>query len=403
LAQQVPMKIEQFYGPLNGWFESNIYPSPHGLSVFFRNTTASRHAEEALLQSQQLLQSTMDALTAEIAILDEQGTILFVNQSWRRFAEENSVPVADYGIGMNYLKVRALTAGPHAEHMKTAAQGIREVVNRSRDEFRTEYLSTSPVRQRWFQLRITRFEKAGMLRVVAAHEDITEIKRSQEALAALSARLMQSQEEERRHIARELHDATGQNLGALALNLARLQKLLPDTDNKTHEAAHESLALAEQCLREIRTMSYLLHPPMLDETGLVPALRWYADGFTTRTGIPVDVVVVPAMERLPADVERALYRVLQEGLTNVHRHAHCQRASVQLARDQRGVVLEVKDDGTGIKADLLSASGNAVGQLGVGIMGMRERLRQLGGRLEIESSPQGTLLRASIPLESKAG
>jgi two-component system NarL family sensor kinase len=403
LAEQAPITIEQFFAPLNGWFENRIYPSPNGLSVFFRDITASKQAEVALLQSQQLLQSTMDALSAEIAILDEHGTILSVNQAWRRFSDENRIPVADYGIGMNYLKVRALTAGPHVEQLDAVAQAIRDVISRSRDDFRTEYLSTNPAGQRWFQLRITRFEKAEMLRVVAAHEDVTDIKRTQDALATLSRRLMQLQDQERRHIARELHDATGQNLGALALNLARLQKLLPQADGKAREVASENLALAEQCLREIRTLSYLLHPPMLDETGLVPALRWYVDGFTSRSGIPVDVVVLPNMERLPADVERALYRVLQEGLTNVHRHANCRRASVQLTRDRGRAVLEVKDDGTGMATDLLAVSGDAVGRLGVGIMGMRERLRQLGGQLEIQTSRHGTLLRASVPLEGSDG
>jgi two-component system NarL family sensor kinase len=359
-----------------------------------QRTAELEQVNAALSRSQELLQSAIDGLSAHIAILDEQSTIIAVNLAWREFADQNRFRGHDHGIGMNYLAVCDHARGLGAEPAAEVAQGLRAILNNTRAEFRFEYQCHSATEERWFQLRISRLPQSRPMRLAVAHENVTEIKRSQEALRVLSGRLMQLQDEERRNIARELHDATGQNLGALALNLARLQKLLPQLDGQSKVIASESLALAEQCQREIRTLSYLLHPPMLDEAGLIHALQWYADGFARRSGIPVDVIALPELGRLPADAERTLFRIVQEGLSNIHRHANCTRASVQVIRQERQVALEIKDNGRGMPIDPTD-----IGRLGVGIMGMRERVHQLGGRLEFETGPHGTLLRALIPLQ----
>jgi signal transduction histidine kinase len=146
----------------------------------------------------------------------------------------------------------------------------------------------------------------------------------------------------------------------------------------------------------MRTLSYLLHPPLLDEDGLPSALAWYADGFAERSGIKIDLKVSPNFGRLPQEVETTLFRVVQESLTNVHRHSKSPIASIRLSRRSTGVRLEIRDKGQGMPAKVLR-SGNPNGQLGVGIMGMRERARQLGGRLEIASSRRGTTVRLVIP------
>ena len=342
------------------------------------------------------MQSTIDALSDHLAILDEHGTILAVNASWRHFAQENHLPDPRCGVGANYLKVCDRAVGEGAGDAYQVAGGIRNVINGVRSSFRFEYPGHSPKEIRWFQARVTRLQVTGPARVVLAHENITDIKKTEESLRRLSGRLLQLQDQERRGIARELHDTTAQSLSAVTLNLALLQELIPKDQNRSHVVILESLSLAEQCLREIRTLSYLLHPPLLDEAGLLSALRWYAEGFTKRSGIPVDLVVLPDMERLPADIESTLFRVVQECLTNIHRHAQCRRASIQVLPVDTEVLLQVRDDGHGIPAEKLA--GLSFEEVGVGIRGMRERVRQLGGRLEIESGRFGTTVKAILPL-----
>jgi signal transduction histidine kinase len=164
----------------------------------------------------------------------------------------------------------------------------------------------------------------------------------------------------------------------------------------------ESIDLAERSMVGIRTLSYLLHPPFLDENGLLSALRWYAAGFGQRSGIPVELNLPSTFERLPQDVETTLFRVVQEALINIHRHADSPTARIQLHVDGGRLVLEIEDHGRGMPADLLSRLEADGGAVGVGIAGMRERLEQLGGTLEIESSDHGTVVRARISLAADA-
>ena len=218
----------------------------------------------------------------------------------------------------------------------------------------------------------------------------------------LSGRLLKLQDEERRHIARELHDVTAQNLSAITLNLARVETLLTNADPRPRQVINDSLQLAEDCLREIRTLSYVLHPPMLDEYGLPRALEWFLEGFTKRSGIHVKLEAQPDIGRLPPDTEMALFRIVQESLTNIRRHADSHTAAILLTRDPHWVTLEVQDDGHGFREALPSGAGSALTNLGVGITGMQERLRQLGGRLTIESRPTGTTVRAVVPAKGVA-
>jgi signal transduction histidine kinase len=220
-------------------------------------------------------------------------------------------------------------------------------------------------------------------------------------LSQLSGRLLHLQDEERRRIARELHDSTGQSLITLVMNLAQLDKLAGTMDPAARQALSESRALAKDCSNEIRTLSYLLHPPMLDQVGLAKFLPWYANGFTERSGIRVQVNVTPDLGRLPREVEIVLFRIVQESLTNIQRHSDSPTAGIRLFRQPAEVTMEVSDQGRGIPSktliDLRSKDGAGAG-LGVGIAGMRERLKQLGGRLDITSGEQGTTVRAVLPL-----
>jgi signal transduction histidine kinase len=229
-----------------------------------------------------------------------------------------------------------------------------------------------------------------------SHEDLEERlrKRSQEldvanqGLGDLTARLLQLQDEERRRIARELHDSAGQSLTALALNLSNLGTEI-ERLTKSAKTVSDSVVIVNDMSRDIRTISYLLHPPLLDEAGLASALRWYIRGFTERSGIKVELELPEDFERLPRDVETAIFRLVQECLTNIHRHSESPTATISLVHANGEVRIEVRDQGKGIapdkKLELLSA-----GTPGVGIRGMRERLRQLSGTMEINSDGAGS-------------
>ncbi|HEY3975101.1 MAG TPA: sensor histidine kinase [Candidatus Sulfotelmatobacter sp.] len=212
----------------------------------------------------------------------------------------------------------------------------------------------------------------------------------------LSLHLMTLQDEERRRIARDLHDTAGQTLAAMKMSTALIRhiatgraeilRLLDDLD-----------ALADDALQEVRTTSYLLHPPLLDEAGFASAARWFADGFSRRSGIHVECDIPEQMERPPRDCELVLFRVLQESLTNVHRHSGASAASIRLSRDSDQLKLEVGDNGKGISEERLQRFNSSVSSAGVGITGMRERVRELGGRLEIQSIQTGTIVRVALP------
>jgi len=228
--------------------------------------------------------------------------------------------------------------------------------------------------------------------------DVTAERAANDALRRLSGRLLRLQDEERRRIARDLHDGTSANLVAVSLELASLggaRERLPAERDKVISACQ---SLVKQTLQEMRTISYLLHPPLLDEGGLLSAVRWFSDGFSRRSGIHVALDLAADLGRLPRDVEIALFRIVQEALNNVHRHSGSATASIRLCRGPDSVVLEVADAGRGLPSELVDTPLDAIASLGVGIPGMRERARQLGGSLDIHTGGSGTTLRAILPL-----
>jgi two-component system NarL family sensor kinase len=221
------------------------------------------------------------------------------------------------------------------------------------------------------------------------------------ALQALSQRLLKIQDEERRRVARDLHDCTGQTLTALKMSVANLEKRL-QKNQCTAGVLCDITALADQALDEIRTTSYLLHPPLLDETGFTTAARWYVEGFAHRSGIKARLDFATETERLPMAIETALFRVLQESLTNVYRYSRSPEVSIRFQRQSETVILEIADCGCGIPMQLLNRLREDSSETGVGLAGMRERLNELHGKLEIESNGGGTTLRAIVPLPATA-
>lgn len=216
-------------------------------------------------------------------------------------------------------------------------------------------------------------------------------------LQNLSQRLLKVQDEERRRLGRNLHDSTGQTLVALKISASFLQEECKQYPYLLRSVS-EVVALADQAINEIRTMSYLLHPPLLDEVGFSCAAEWYVEGFAKRSGINVTLDFANERQRLPIAVETALFRVLQESLTNVHRHSKAKQAKVRYLRQPESTILEIRDFGCGIAAERLSGFCEVNGQTGVGLAGMRERLNELNGRLELESDGHGTSVRAIVPL-----
>src|SRR6202140_572644 len=227
-------------------------------------------------------------------------------------------------------------------------------------------------------------------------ERTTDLDSANDNLRELSARLLQLQDDERRRIARELHDSVGQMLAALNMNLSAVRADI-ERLSKTANALADSESLVHEMTTEVRTISHLLHPPLLDEAGLSSALRWYVDGFALRSKIQVDLDLPEDFGRLPRESETAIFRVVQECLTNIHRHSGSPMAKIRLRQREDQVTVEIADRGKGIppeKKEQMTSSGAP----GVGIRGMRERLRQLGGTLEIHSNGNGTVIEVRLPV-----
>ena len=212
-------------------------------------------------------------------------------------------------------------------------------------------------------------------------------------LRDLSARLLRMQDEERRRLARELHDSVGQLLAAISMNISTVQSQAHKLDPRAARAISENASLVDRVSSEIRTLSYLLHPPLLEIAGLATALRWYVDGFSERSKIKVDLSVPDSFRRLPDDAEIAIFRIIQECLTNIHRHSGSPTASITIREEDDRLIVEVQDRGKGISPKKLQ---ELAGSAGVGFGGIRERLRQFGGTVNIRSDSGGTVITATL-------
>jgi two-component system NarL family sensor kinase len=218
-------------------------------------------------------------------------------------------------------------------------------------------------------------------------------------LQNLSLRLLKVQDEERRKLSRDLHDSTGQTLAALKIAVSFLQLSIKDDPSKM-ALVTDVADLADQAIEELRTMAYLLHPPLLDEVGFACAAEWYIEGFAKRSGVNVSMEIATHHERMPRSMETALFRVLQESLTNVHRHSKAAHVTVCFRHQFETVILEIRDDGCGIEGKRLVRLRETSAETGVGLAGMRERMYELNGTLEIESEGRGTTIRAVVPLRA---
>jgi two-component system NarL family sensor kinase len=229
--------------------------------------------------------------------------------------------------------------------------------------------------------------------------DITDLKRAEERIRALTSRLRRLQDDERRHISRELHDSLGQYLTSIKINVELVRRESTVLEERHRALLEESSETLERCVQEVRSVSYLLHPPLLDELGLLAALRWFTAGFAERSGIEVNLNAPDEFSRLPEEMELALFRIVQESLTNVQRHSRSDAAWVTLSEHKDRAELRITDSGVGVSPEIIEQIKQGRAIEGVGLRGMYERVRELGGQLEIESSGMGTAVSAVFPLQ----
>ena len=256
-------------------------------------------------------------------------------------------------------------------------------------------------RQRQLEIRDHLREREAAEQALRRAHDVLEIQVEQRtaALRLLSARLMRVQDEERRRIARELHDSLGQYLAAAKINL----DVLASEKKNSAPYLRDATSLIDRAIADTRTLSHLLHPPLLDEAGFGTAARWFVEGFGSRSKITITLEMPPNLHRLPSEIEIALFRILQESLTNVHRHSGAKKVEVRILLDESSVSLIVEDHGKGIPRNVLDRFADSGTNVGVGLAGMRERAKELGGTLEVQSGKKGTRLHVVIPVPTESG
>jgi signal transduction histidine kinase len=228
---------------------------------------------------------------------------------------------------------------------------------------------------------------------------ISERARAEYALRNLSGRLMRLQDEERRRLARELHDSTGQNLVALQMNLAVLNQRVSRSDRESADLLVDSMGILDRVVKEIRTLSYLLYPPLLDEAGLPSALQWYIDGLVQRSSLTIDLHISSDVGRLSQELETAIFRIVQECLTNIHRHSGSSVARIALTTRRGQAILRIRDEGRGVRVQLLGDPAVNPSGFGVGIRGIAERVRELDGNVRIKNAMPGMIVEVILPLQ----
>jgi len=370
-----------------------------GFGKVTRDMTEQMRSEMALRRSEERARLFIDAVKDyAIFMLDPEGCV----STWNTGAERIKGYKASEIIGQHFSRFypeEDIRAGKPAWELDVAVregrfedEGWR--VRKNGTRFWANVLIT-PVRGRDGTLigftKVTRDFTQRMLSQKALEDSQRKLQESEKSLRDLSLHLLRTQDEERRRIGREIHDSLGQYLSVLKMKL--------DSMRGTAQEITECASLTEECVKEVRTISYLLYPPMLEEVGLRSAIPWYLDGFSARSGIKTTFQIADDVERLDRDSELVLFRVLQECLTNVQRHSGSNIAEISVSRADDAVILKVIDHGKGMPTEILEqGSQDWMGSLGVGIRGMSERVRQLKGVLDVVSNQHGTEVVARIPL-----
>jgi PAS domain S-box-containing protein len=364
------------------------------------NITELKRAEKALQTSEELFRTLVESMSICVVLLSPNAEILFANQATLQLfgrTPESVVGKTTQELGVFALREDGteipfeMMPGPQAIETRNP---VRNQLIGWRQEATSDIIWTTcevvPV-----------FDKEGRLeKMVGAVTNITKLKEAEENMHQLSARLLRLQDEERRRLGRELHDSLAQSVMAVSLDLAQVARSPAPLDKTSKHSLAQARGVLRDMSREIRTLSYLLHPPVLDELGLVSAVKEYANGFSERSGITLHLDIQPDFARISEEAETALFRIVQESLSNIQRHSGSLKGLIRLRSEQGRVQLEVHDAGCGIAAGSSGDSGakQKASRLGVGILGMRERMAQLGGTLEVLSGPSGTTVKATMPI-----
>ncbi len=394
-CQQIRKDGTQFWATADVTLLRNEQGQPRGYAVITRDITERKQQREEIERREVQLNAFFSNAPVGLAILDKELRFQRINAP---FAQINGLDSREQ-VGKPLRDVIADLSAQTEPLLRQVASTGEPVLNH---EIKGPAPSTPGVTGWWLKSLFPIAKEGDVVTEMGiVVQDITGLKRAESAVRRLSGRLLQIRDDERRRLARDLHDSLGQTLTAVKMNLSYLGRDTSNLDERGRNAVTESRELVDNSLKEVRTLSHLLHPPMLDEVGLVPAIRWYVNGFSQRSSIQVELDLPGDLPRLPTELETAVFRVVQESLTNVHRHSGSATATVRLGTEANQLHLFVIDAGRGITPEQLSSRQDNV-TLGVGLLGMRERLRQLRGELEISSGNQGTSIHVIIPLSEAA-
>jgi PAS domain S-box-containing protein len=349
--------------------------------------TRHRETEHTARQSQEIVNAFFSSSAIGFGILDSHFRYTRVNDVLPRMAGLTSEDVLGRPVSQVFGEAGMLAEGV-----------LREVFETGKPVLDREVSAAFPGKPReprhWLVNYFPIREGGAVTQVGVTAVDVTARRDAEDALRRLSGRLLGIQDQERRRIARELHDSLGQYLAGLKIAIDMLASRSAQKDPLLVECAD----ILERAISETRTLSHLLHPPLLDEAGLASAASWFVAGFSQRSGIPVSLDLPPDLQRLPEAIEIALFRIVQESLTNVHRHSRAKSAEISLDVDAEQVTIEVRDHGRGMPPHIIRQIEAETSKLGVGLAGMRERIHELGGVFAVSSDQHGTTVRATIPL-----
>jgi signal transduction histidine kinase len=391
MAERRALHLELPSGVHKGrWLDFRMYPSAAGISIFFRDITERRRAIEEAEQTRKLLEASVAAISAPLLVLDDRLEVVFSNQAWKAWTATHAPHLREEEKGDFGSVTRGLVAdGSRGD----VISGVRMLLAKRGASLRWSFILNG----RTYHLSAAGFQMEDRTRVVLVIEDITQITMAKDQIQKLSRTLLSLQEAERRRIAVELHDSTAQHLVAVGLGIMRLRQL--NGTGEVQQVCDRMAGSVEEALREIRSFSYLLHPPKLESEGLEISLRTFLDGFSRRTGLATSLRWRGGTDPLPFETQRSLLRVVQEALMNVHRHADASNVWVG-AREQAGSFrIRILDDGRGIHASVEEGAASE----GVGIPGMKSRLQQMGGDLIIVSGRRGTVVLAAVPIVGASG
>jgi len=369
-----------------------------GASVIARDITQRKRADARIRYERDRAERYLEIAEVVILVLDRRGRITLLNRKGCQVLGSGKSEC-------DLLHRNWFTGNVPRRARRAMKEAFQQLVS---GKVKGPQYHESPVMTKFGEERLIAWhcsalkdESGQIIGTLSSGEDVTERRAAEEALRQLPGRLLHARDEERRRIARELHDSTAQRLALLITQLGRAQRLGAQSNGDKNRLLREARAAAGQALREVRSLSYLLHPPLLEEMGLASALRVYVGSLQKQDGIRIDLDIPRRLERYSRNIELSAFRIVQEALGNVLRHSRSARARVQLTREPDALVVKVIDHGRGFARGAAGPSGAAPHRIGMGLAGMRERANLVNGRLVIRSGKAGTTVTAVIPVSGK--